>query len=238
MKNKNIVITGTTDGIGYALASQLIKQKTNLICINRSSEKADKFHEELDTSNVKFLDLITDLALLDEAKCIEMVNEIVKDFNEIHGIVLNASILGSMKPIKDFDEGEWRKVFEINIHANFLLIKYLMPLLSSKSKAKIILLSSGVADIGRAYWGAYSVSKFALKGLAEILADECSTESNLQIVSFNPGATNTKMRTQAYPSEDPTSIASPDEAASYLVRILSEDFESPKVHLSKSDLKI
>ena len=71
MKNKNIVITGTTDGIGYALASQLIKQKTNLICINRSSEKADKFHEELDTSNVKFLDLITDLALLDEAKCID-----------------------------------------------------------------------------------------------------------------------------------------------------------------------
>ena len=46
------------------------------------------------------------------------------------------------------------------------------------------------------------------------------------------------MRTQAYPSEDPTSIASPDEAASYLVRILSEDFESPKIHLSKSDLKI
>jgi short-subunit dehydrogenase len=112
-----------------------------------------------------------------------------------------------------------------------------MPLLSSKSKAKIILLSSGVADIGRAYWGAYSASKFALKGLAEILADEC-TQSNLQIVSFNPGATNTKMRTQAYPSEDPSSIASPDETASYLVNILSEDFESPKIHLSKSDLKI
>ena len=237
MKDKNIVITGSTDGIGYALASQLIKQKTNLICINRSSEKVDKFHEEIDASNVKFLDLVTDLALLDEAKCIEMVNEIVKDFNEIHGIVLNASILGSMKPIKDIDEGEWRKVFEINIHANFLLIKYLMPLLSSKSKAKIILLSSGVADIGRAYWGAYSASKFALKGLAEILADEC-TQSNMQIISFNPGATNTKMRTQAYPSEDPTSIASPDETASYLVHILSEDFETPKIHLSKSDLKI
>jgi short-subunit dehydrogenase len=238
MKDKNIVITGSTDGIGYALASQLIKQKTNLICINRSSEKVDKFHEEIDASNVKFLDLVTDLALLDEAKCIEMVNEIVKDFIEIHGIVLNASILGSMKPIKDIDEGEWRKVFEVNIHANFLLIKHLMPLLSSKSKAKIILLSSGVADIGRAYWGAYSASKFALKGLAEILADECSTERNIQIVSFNPGATNTKMRTQAYPSEDPSSIASPDETASYLVQILSEDFEAPKIHLSKSDLKI
>jgi short-subunit dehydrogenase len=238
MKDKNIVITGSTDGIGYALASQLIKQKTNLICINRSSEKVDKFHEEIDASNVKFLDLVTDLALLDEAKCIEMVNEIVKDFHEIHGIVLNASILGSMKPIKDVDEGEWRKVFEVNIHANFLLIKHLMPLLSSKSKAKIILLSSGVADIGRAYWGAYSASKFALKGLAEILADECSTERNIQIVSFNPGATNTKMRTQAYPSEDPSSIASPDETASYLVQILSEDFEAPKIHLSKSDLKI
>jgi len=237
MKDKNIVITGSTNGIGYALASQLIKQKTNLICINRSSEKVDKFHEEIDTSNVKFLDLVTYLALLDEEKCIEMVSEIVKDFNEIHGIVLNASILGSMKPIKDVDEGEWRKVFEVNIHANFLLIKYLMPLLSSKSKAKIILLSSGVADIGRAYWGAYSASKFALKGLAEILADEC-TQSNMQIISFNPGATNTKMRTQAYPSEDPTSIASPDETASYLVHILSEDFESPKIHLSKSDLKI
>lgn len=238
MKNRNIVITGTTDGIGYALASQLIKEDVNLICINRNPVKADSFHEKLNTSNVKFLDLITDLALLNESKCIELVNEILKDFHEIHGIVLNAAILGPMQPVTDFEESEWRKIFDVNLHANFLLIKHLIPLLSLEYKTKIVMLSSGVGDVGRAYWGAYSASKFALKGLAEIVADECSTKENIQIVSFNPGATNTKMRTQAFPSEDPSSIAQPSVTASYLLRILKEDFVASKIHLSRSDLEI
>jgi len=236
MKNKNILITGTTNGIGYALATQLVKKSANLICINRNSDKADQFHEDLDTSNIACLDLISDLATLNESNCQELVDEILKDFDEIHGIVLNAGILGPLKPLQDVNEEEWKKIFDVNVHANFLLLKHLVPLISLNAKAKIILLSSGVGYEGRAYWGAYSASKFALNGLAEILADELSTHKNIQVISFNPGATNTAMRTQAFPSEDPSSISSTESVAKDILKLLDEDFDAPKLHLSRSDI--
>lgn len=236
MKNKNILITGTTNGIGYALATQLVKKDANLICINRNSDKADQFHDDLDTSHIVCLDLISDLATLNESSCRELVDEILKDFDEIHGIVLNAGILGSLKPLQDIDEKEWKRVFDVNVHANFLLLKHLVPLISLNAKAKIILLSSGVGYEGRAYWGAYSVSKFALNGLAEILADELSTHKNIQVICFNPGATNTAMRTQAFPAENPSSISSAESVAKDILQILDESFDAPTIHLTRSDI--
>ena len=72
--------------------------------------------------------------------------------------------------------------------------------------------SSGVGRRGRAYWGAYSLSKFATEGLTQVLADELADTPNVRVNSLNLGATRTAMRAQAFPSEDPNKLPSPERA--------------------------
>ena len=83
--------------------------------------------------------------------------------------------------------------------------------------ASIVFTSSGVGRRGRAYWGAYAVSKFAVEGLAQVLADELGGTSNIRVNCINPGATNTRMRRAAYPAEQPTRNPDPEQImAAYL----------------------
>ena len=77
--------------------------------------------------------------------------------------------------------------------------------------------------MGRAFWGAYSVSKFGLKGLAEIFANELETTSSIKVFNFDPGATQTKMRASARPAEDPNSIKTPHDLMDCYLWFFSEE---------------
>jgi len=72
--------------------------------------------------------------------------------------------------------------------------------------------SSGVSERGRAYWGAYAASKFAIEGLMQVLADETDTLTNIRVNSVNPGKLRTAMRAGAYPGEDAGSVPLPSQA--------------------------
>ena len=100
----------------------------------------------------------------------------------------NAGILGEKKSIEQFDYKTWTEVQRVNLDAGFLLSKHLLPL-----------------RIGKAYWGAYSVSKFATEGLMQILSEELQNTSSVRVNCINPGAVRTKVRENAYPAEDPES---------------------------------
>ena len=87
----------------------------------------------------------------------------------------------------------------------------LLPLLQQSDDASVIFTSSSVGRKGRAYWGAYSVSKFATEGFVDVLADELHNQSNIRVNSLNPGATRTQMRRTAFPGEDPFTLRTPEE---------------------------
>jgi NAD(P)-dependent dehydrogenase (short-subunit alcohol dehydrogenase family) len=76
--------------------------------------------------------------------------------------------------------------------------------------ASVVFTSSSVGRIGRAYWGAYAASKFAVEGFAQVLADELAHEGRVRVATLNPGATRTQMRATAYPGEDPRTVAAPE----------------------------
>ena len=93
---------------------------------------------------------------------------------------------------------------------------------------RIIFTSSGVANVGRAFWGAYSVSKFGIKGLAEIFSDELESTSSLKVFNFDPGATQTKMRASARPAEDPRTLKTPNELVNCYLWFFSEESSKSK----------
>jgi NAD(P)-dependent dehydrogenase (short-subunit alcohol dehydrogenase family) len=77
--------------------------------------------------------------------------------------------------------------------------------------ASLVFTSSGVGRKGRAFWGAYAVSKFGTEGLMETLADELENKPNIRVNAINPGATRTGMRAAAYPAEDPETLPKPED---------------------------
>jgi NAD(P)-dependent dehydrogenase (short-subunit alcohol dehydrogenase family) len=153
----------------------------------------------------------------------ELAGILAREFETLDGLVHNAGILGDRTPIEHYDPIVWQKVIQVNLTAPFLLTQACLPLLRQSSDASVIFVSSGVGRKGRAYWGAYSVSKFGVESLSQILADECETNTHIRSNCLNPGATRTGMRKVAYPGEDPDSIKSPRQVIPPYLFLLGPD---------------
>ncbi len=237
--NKTILITGASDGIGEVLAVEFSKLGSNIILLGRDSSKLDKVYDQLDHSfgSQKHLILQADLNLLSNESAHEILRVITEEFTCLDGIIHNAAILGTMTTLEDYELSKWDEVLNINLGAPFLLTKILKTILEDSKLPRIIFTSSGVANVGRAFWGAYSVSKFGLKGLAEIFANELETTSSIKVFNFDPGATQTKMRASARPAEDPNSIKTPhDLIECYLWFFSEESSHTKKRYFEYADL--
>jgi NAD(P)-dependent dehydrogenase (short-subunit alcohol dehydrogenase family) len=110
----------------------------------------------------------------------------------------------------------------VNVNAAFILTRCLLPLLRESSDASIVFTTSGVGNRGRAYWGAYAVSKFAIEGLSQVLADELE-RTNIRVNCINPGRTRTNMRARAYPAEDPQTLRPPESLTPTYLYLLGPD---------------
>ena len=226
--NKSILITGSSDGIGKSLAIEFSKLGANIILLGRNSEKLDAVYDLLDHSHVsqKHLILEADLALLSNEAAQEIFIAISQEFEVLDGIIHNAAVLGTMSSLEDYDLSTWDEVMKVNLRAPFILTKTLKGMLENASLPRLIFTSSGVANKGRSFWGAYSVSKFGIKGLAEIFKDELEATTKIKVFNFDPGKTRTNMRAAAYPAEDPNTLKSPTELIDCYLWFFQEESSS------------
>ncbi len=239
LSGRTILITGATDGIGKVLAIEFSKLGSNIILLGRNSSKLDKVYDQLDNSltSQKHLIVQADLGLLNNDSAHEILHAIAEEFTSLDGIIHNAAILGTMTTLEDYELSRWDEVLNVNLRAPFLLTKTLKTILETSTLPRIIFTSSGVANMGRAFWGAYSVSKFGLKGLAEIFANELETTSSIKVFNFDPGATQTKMRASARPAENPNSLKTPNDLVNcYLWFFSEESSESKENYFEYDDL--
>ena len=154
----------------------------------------------------------------------EVATVIENEFGRLDGLLHNAALLGSLTPIDQYESAVWNQLMQVNVNAPFMLTKAVIPLLRQSEDASVIFTSSSVGRKGRAFWGAYSVSKFANEGLMQVLADELDDEHhNVRVNSINPGATRTNMRASAYPAENPMHNPSPEEIMPVYLYLMGED---------------
>ena len=111
------------------------------------------------------------------------------------------------------------EVLRTNLDGTFYLTREVVRHMTAQPRGCIITLSSSVGRIGRGGWGAYAVSKFAIEGLTQVLADDLRPYENLCVMTYNPGGTQTRMRAKAYPDEDPDTVPSALEAAKALLHL-------------------
>lgn len=205
-----VLITGTTRGIGRALALGAARLGATVLLHGRNRRALERVHDEVAAIGPEPAIVQLDFERAQGPEYQHLIEQIEAKYGRLDGLVHNASILGDRSPIEHYDIGTWQRVIHVNVNAVFILTRCMLPLLKQSADASLIFTTSGVGNRGRAYWGAYSVSKFATEGLSQILADELDTTS-VRVNSVNPGATRTRMRAQAYPAEDPETLKPPEE---------------------------
>jgi NAD(P)-dependent dehydrogenase (short-subunit alcohol dehydrogenase family) len=221
---KTIVVTGAGDGIGRAVALSYARHGATVILLGRTGSKLEAVYDEIEAAGGPrpgFIEL--DLATATEENYQTLASGLAAEFPHLDGLLHNASILGDRRPIESAGYTSWAQVMQVNVNAQFLLTRYLLPQLQSAPAASIVFTSSGVGRTGRAYWGAYAVSKFATEGFMQVLADELENTSKVRVNSLNPGATNTSMRRTAYPAETPTSNPAPQDIMSAYLFLMGDD---------------
>jgi NAD(P)-dependent dehydrogenase (short-subunit alcohol dehydrogenase family) len=205
-----IVVTGAGDGIGRAVAFALARQGATVALLGRTLRKLERSYDQIVKSGSPKPALLPfNLETAAAAEYDALHAAIEREFGRVDGLAHVAGILGTRSPIDHYDVPTWCKVLHVNLTAEFILTQSLLPLLRRSSDASIVFTSSSVGRRGKAYWGAYAVSKFGVEGLAQVLAHELAETTSIRVNSINPGPVRTAMRQQAFPGEAPESNPDP-----------------------------
>ncbi|WNO07882.1 YciK family oxidoreductase [Teredinibacter sp. KSP-S5-2] len=224
LKGKNIIVTGAGDGIGRAAALTYAKYGATVILIGRTLSKLESVYDEIEAAGgaqPAIFPMNFEGATAHDYDALR--DAIENEIGVLDGILHNASELGARTPIANYKVEEWEKILHVNVTAPFMMTKSLLPLLEKSQDASIIFTGSSVGLKGKAYWGAYAVSKAAIENLVQVLADELDGTSNIRVNSINPGATRTKMRATAYPAEDPSTVTTPEDIMNRYLFLMGKD---------------
>ena len=217
LSNKTILITGAGDGIGKEAAKQYARYGANTILLGRTVQKLEATYDECTEISAGECAIVPlDMEGATTRNYQDMARTIEDQFGKLDGVLHNASVLGQLQPFGQIPEKEFNQVMQINLNGTFFMTQALLPVLRKAPGASVVFTSSSVGVKGRAYWGSYSISKFATEGMMQCLADEYSNTS-LRFNCINPGGTRTKMRASAFPAENPDNLKTPAEImATYL----------------------
>lgn len=224
LRDRIILVTGASDGIGKALALHIAGLGARVILHGRDVAKLEAVYDAIEAiDNAQRPSIaVLDLASAGTESYQSLADNLGKEYGRLDGLVHNAGILGERYSIEQYDIVHWQRVMHVNVTAAFVMTKVCLPLLKASDDASIIFTSSGVGRRGRAYWGAYAVSKFATEGMSQVLADELR-HGPVRVNCINPGATRTEMRLQAYPAEDRSKLKRPEDILPGYVYLLGPD---------------
>jgi len=226
LQGRTVLVTGAGDGIGRAAALAYAGHGATVILLGRTGSKLDAVYDEIEAAGGPRPAVVElDLAAVTEEQAIRLAEELAAEFGRLDGLLHNAGVLGERRPIGDYSYAGWQQVMQVNVNAQFLLTRSLLPLLQAAPEASVIFTSSGVGRTGKAFWGAYAVSKFATEGLMQVLASELENTGRVRVNSLNPGPTNTAMRRAAYPAERPTDNPGPAQIMGAYLFLMGPDSE-------------
>ncbi len=225
------LITGASRGIGRDCALRLAREGAHCVLLAKTTGALEELDDEIKalgaTATLVPMDL-TDYPAIDRLGA-----GLFERFGKLDILVGNAGILGKLGPVAHLDPKIWDQVMAVNLTANWRLIRSLDPILRQSDAGRVVMLTSSVGNTPRAYWGAYAVSKAGLENLTLTYAAEVE-KTSVRVNLLNPGATRTRMRAEAYPGEDPTTVKTPDEVAQAVVELCLPDCQRHGERISLS----
>jgi len=210
------LITGASRGIGAAVARRFAAEGAQLVLVARTvgglEEADDAVRAVGGTATLVPLNL-SDFEAIDR-----LGQSLFERFGRLDILVGNAALLGTLTPIAHIKPREWSDVLNLNLTANWRLIRSLDPLLRAANAGRAVFVTADVGRLPRAYWGTYAVSKAALESLVRVYAAEVE-QTPLKVNLIDPGPVRTSLRAKAYPGEKPEAVRAPDEVTDAFVEL-------------------
>lgn len=224
LENRIILITGAGDGIGRAAAKAFAEQGATVVLLGRSMHKLEKVYDEIEQAGYPEAAIYPmNLEGAGVKDYEDLATRLDEEFGRLDGLLHNAAQLGSLTPLELYDVNLWYQVMQVNLHAPFMLTQACLGILKKSPDASVILTGDAVGRQGRAYWGAYAASKAGLEALAQVLADETESNTSVRVNVLDPGKVRTRMRSAAYPGEDPGSLPEPETLMPAYIYLIGPD---------------
>jgi NAD(P)-dependent dehydrogenase (short-subunit alcohol dehydrogenase family) len=218
MSGRVALVTGASRGIGRAAAKALAAEGAHVILVARTVGGLEEVDDEIQraggTATLVPLDL-KDFPALDRLGA-----SIHERWGRLDAFLGNAGTLGALTPLNNLEPKVFQELVDINVTANWRLIRSFDPLLRASDAGRALFLTSGAARHHTPFWGGYAMSKAALESLVLTYAAEC-TGTNVRANLLSPGPLRTKMRAKAMPGEDPDSLRPAEAVAPLILELLS-----------------
>ena len=217
MDKRITLVTGASQGLGRAACLALANAGHHVIGLARSKKALESLDDEIRALGGSMTLIPFDLK--DAAAFEPLGQAIAEKFGRLDGLLGNAGLLGTIGPLQAGGERQFNEVVDVNLSANWRLIRVIDPLLRRSESPRAVIVTSGVVPRPRAFWGPYQASKAGLEALVYAWADE-NEQTALRVNLFDPGATRTQMRADAMPGEDPMTLPTAGTVAAHIVPLL------------------
>ncbi len=223
LQDKTILVTGATGGFGRAISLACAKHGATVILLGKNLRLVEALYDELEKAGYpKPAIYPMNLEGATEHDYLELAQNVEKEFERLDGLIHCAALLGAPTPFEHSDTETWYQVHQVNLHAPYLLTRNLIPLLKKSKHGSLVFM---IDNKKTAYWDAYSVSKQAIVGMAELLAAEFEG-SQLHVNCVNPGKTRTSLHLRAFPAADHNDLLpKPEDHTGIFLYLMSNGLE-------------
>jgi NAD(P)-dependent dehydrogenase (short-subunit alcohol dehydrogenase family) len=215
------LVTGTSRGLGAAVARRFAAEGAHLVLVARTVGGLEEVDDAVRRAGGRPATLVP-LDLRDFDKIDQLGAQLYERFGRLDVLVGNAGVLGLLSPLGHVRPKTWAEVLEVNLTANWRLIRSLDPLLRQSEAGRAIFVTSGVTADVYPYWGPYAASKAALESLVRTYAAEVR-KTKLRVNLLDPGVVRTALRALAFPGEDPETLPAPETVTEAFVALAAAD---------------
>jgi NAD(P)-dependent dehydrogenase (short-subunit alcohol dehydrogenase family) len=226
LEDRVILVTGAGDGIGRAMALAFARHGATVVLLGKTVPKLETVYDEIEATGGPTPAIYP--MHLEGAQPHDfdtLADTLEQNFGRLDGLLHNAAILPYLSRIKDYDSTDWLKVLQVNLNAPFVLTQACLPLLAKAPDARVLFTTDAVGRAGKAFWGAYGVSKSAIEGLSQTLAQELE-RGPIRVNCIDPGPTRTALRRRVFPGEEKDKLKPPEALAPLYLWAMGPDSRS------------
>lgn len=216
-----VLVTGASRGLGHAVARAAARAGATVLAAGRDVRALEALADAIEAAGGRPPVIVPiNLEGAGTAEFATVAGLVEERYGRLDGFVANAAMLGELAPLETCDAVLWARVFQVNVHATFLLLQALLPLLRASEDGAVVFTLDAPGEPARAHWGAYAASKAALTAMMQTLADECEARGRPRVHAVAPGPLDTRLRSAAYPGLEPGHWPAPDAVAGRYVELL------------------